>query len=126
MGGSESLLSVPPPQQRQRKRIKKNCQVDFCATSETYRGISDNFSIDGLLIMTDNLLSLQSVISMTVHLPDRSTSKIKGIVRRIHKESQDVFTTSGQAFRGGMGIEITERDSNYMKFFISLLSSTRY
>jgi hypothetical protein len=114
------------PEQRKRKRLKKSCQVDFCANNETYRGVSDNFSVDGLFIWTDNLLAPQSVVSMTVHLPDGSTSKLKGLVRRVHKVSHDSVKPSGQIFKCGMGIEIIERDPNYMKFFISLLSSITF
>ena len=113
------------PEQRQRKRLKKSCQIDFCTNNETHRGVSDNFSIDGLFIKTDNLLAPQSVVSITVHLPDGSTSNLKGMVRRVHKESYDIAIPSGQTFKCGMGIEIIERDSNYMKFFISLLSSVK-
>ena len=125
---SSSAASVPNasvPEQRRRKRLKKSCQVDFCANNKTYRGVSDNFSIDGLFIRTNDLLSLQSVVSITVHLPDGSTSEIKGKVRRVHKESYDIAITSGKTFKCGMGIEIIERDSNYMKFFISLLASVK-
>ena len=114
------------PEQRQRKRLKKSCQIDFCANNETYIGVSDNFSIDGLFIKTDNLLPLQSVVSIIVHLPDGSTSKLKGMVRRVHKVSYDIVIPSGQTFECGMGIQIIERDSNYMKFFISLLSSIKF
>ena len=119
------MPSASVPEQRQRKRLKKSCQVDFCANNETHRGVSDNFSLDGLFIRTDSLLSPQSVVSIIVHLPDGSTSKIKGLVRRVHKESYDIAIPSGQTFKCGMGIEIIERDSNYMKFFISLLSSVK-
>ncbi len=128
-GPLSSLIASAPdasvPEQRQRKRLKKSCQVDFCANNNTYRGVSDNFSVDGLFIRTDNLLAPQTAVSIIVHLPDGSTSKLKGIVRRVHKEHYDIAIPSTQTFKCGMGIEIIERDSNYMRFFISLLSSTR-
>jgi hypothetical protein len=112
-------------EQRQRKRLHKSCEVDFYTNTGTYRGVSDNFSIDGLFMRTDHLLNPESVVSIIVHLPDRSTSKLKGRVRRVHKVPYDVVKPSGQTFKGGMGIEIIERDSNYIAFFLSLLSSIK-
>ena len=111
------MSNTSAPEQRQRKRLKKSCEIDFCANNETYRGVSDNFSIDGLFIRTDNLFTPQSVVSIIVHLPDGSTSKLKGRVRRVH---------TGQTFKRGMGIEIIERDSKYIAFFLSLLSSIKF
>ena len=111
------------PEKRQHRRIQKSCEVEFYANSKTYRGVSGNFSIDGLFINTDNLLPLQSVVSITVHLPDGSTSKLKGRVRQVHKMTGST-AQSGQILESGMGIEVMERDSNYIKFFMSLLSSS--
>jgi hypothetical protein len=120
------VTNASATEQRQRKRLQKSCEVDFCANTETYRGVSDNFSIDGLFIRTDDLLAPQSVVSMIVHLPDGSTSKLKGRVRRVHKVSYDIAKSSGQTFKCGMGIEIIEKDSNYIAFFLSLLSSIKF
>ena len=107
---------------RQHRRVQKSCEIEFYANGKTYRGVSDNFSIDGLLISTDNLLALHSIVSITVHLNDGSTGKLKGRVRRVHKVTGST-AESGQTLESSMGIEIMERDSNYIKFFMSLLSN---
>jgi PilZ domain len=87
--------------------------------------MSGDFSIDGLLIRTDNLFPMGSVVSITLYLPDGATSQLKGRVRRVLREASDSFTGAGRTSRGGMGIEIIERDSNYLKFFMSLLSAAK-
>lgn len=117
------MLNTLESDKRQHKRIKESCDVEFYSHGKEYRGVSDNFSVNGLLISTEDLLALQSVVSITVHLPDGSTSKLKGRVRRVHKMTGSA-AQSGQILESGMGIEIMERDSNYIKFFMSLLSSS--
>jgi hypothetical protein len=108
---------------RKHKRIQKNCEVEFssCANNEIYDGVTENFSVDGLFLRTDDLLPLQSEITIVLHLPYGSTSRLKGVVRRVYDVIYDT-AASGHAYKGGMGIEIIERDSHYMRFFISLLS----
>lgn len=109
---------------RKHKRVQKSCKVEFCANNKTYRGDSDNFSIGGLFVRTDNLLAPDSVISIIVYLPDGSVSKVKGTVRQVIKTCNDtVMAAPQQTFKGGMGIEITERDPCYINFFLSLLSN---
>ncbi len=110
-------------EKRQHRRVHKSCEVEFYANGKTYRGLSDNVSMDGLLISTYNLLALQSVVTITVHLPDSSTGGLKGRVRRVHKVTGSA-ADSEQTLESSMGIEIMERDSNYIKFFMSLLSSS--
>jgi PilZ domain len=108
-----------------RKRIQKKCEVEFIANKETYKGVSDNFSISGLFIKTDNLLDLHSLVTIKVHLPDGSTSNVEGRVTRVCSVSYDMSKASGQTLNGGMGIEIMQRDHNYIMFFMSLLSDNR-
>ncbi len=116
------MPNVAAPKPKRRRRIQKNLKVEFCGPNGTCMGVSENFSINGLSIMTDNILALQSVVSITVHLPDGSISKLIGRVRRFLEISNDTAATSGEMFKGGMGIEIMKRDSSYIKFFMSLLS----
>ncbi len=110
---------------RGHKRFQKSCEVEWRVYNETFRGMSEDFSIDGLLIRTDNPPSPGSAVSITVHLPDGAISQLKGTVRRVLKGASDSFAGSERAFRGVMGIEIIERDSNYLKFFLSLLSTIK-
>jgi hypothetical protein len=111
-------------EKRQHKRIKGNCRVEFYTNGKMCEGVSGDFSINGLLISTHEPPALKSIVSITVHLPDGSTSKIKGRVRRVHKKAGSA-EVSGKTLKGAMGIEIIERDTNYIKFFMSLLSSTK-
>ena len=111
------------PEKRQHRRVQKSCKVEFYANGKTYRGVSDNVAIDGLLISTDNPLALQSVVTVTVHLPDGSTGKLKGRVRRVCKVTGSAAEAE-QTIESSMGIEIMERDSNYIKFFMSLLNDS--
>jgi hypothetical protein len=113
-------------QKRQRKRLQESCEVEFCANNETYRGVSDNFSISGLFIRTDKFLAPQSAVSIKVHLPDGSTSKLEGRVRRVERAPHDIGTALEKKFMSGVGIEIMERDTNYIKFFMSLLGSAKF
>jgi hypothetical protein len=110
---------------RQRKRLQGSCEVEFSANNETYRGVSDNFSITGLFIRTDKILAPQSVVSIKVHLPDGSTSKLEGRVRRVERAPYDIVTALEKKFVGGVGIEIMAKDANYIKFFMSLLGSAK-
>lgn len=116
------MTNVSTQDKRQRKRYQKSLEVEFCTNDRTYRGVSDNFSISGLFIKTDNRLALESVVSIKVHLPDGSISKLEGRVRRVQKAPYAIVTESKKTFKDGMGIEIIEKDSNYIKFFMSLLS----
>jgi hypothetical protein len=115
------MSDTSAPIQRKHKRIQRSCKVEFCSNShgEAYRGVSENFSVDGLFIRSDNLLPLKTAVSITVYLPDGATSKLEGSVRRVYTMSYDAAASE----QAGMGIEIMKRDSNYMKFFLSLLSN---
>jgi hypothetical protein len=111
---------------RQHKRLPKNCEVEFYSNDKIYRGTSSNFSIDGLFIRTDNPLAPGTVISMIVHLPDGPASKLTGRVRRVSRMSDStVIDKSVMSLEEGMGIEIMKRDSHYIKFFMSLLGSLK-
>ena len=114
-------------EKRQRKRLKKTCEVEFCSNDKTYRGISDNFSINGLFIGTADLLAPNSVIFIIVYLPDGSVSKLRGRVRRVLNGSDGTVRKSSElVFKSGMGIEILEKDYHYIKFFMSLLTSIKF
>ncbi len=108
-----------------RRRVQKNLAVEFSGYNGTCAGVSENFSINGLAVRTDTIPALQSVVSIVLHLPDGSISKLKGRVKRIYMGSDDIPAASGKSPKGGMGIEIMERDSNYIRFFMSLLSSIK-
>lgn len=118
------MIDEPAQVKRLHKRFPKTCKIDFRARHQTYTGISVDFSINGLLIKTDTLFAPESVLHITVHLPDGTVSNLIGKVRRVRRVPGPA-AGPGQTFTGDMGIEITERDGNYMKFFMSLLSTTK-
>jgi hypothetical protein len=64
------MATVTAPEKRGHKRFKRSCEVEFQVNDKIYRGITDNFSIDGLLVVTDNPPALDSVVSITLHLPN--------------------------------------------------------
>lgn len=56
-----------------------------------------------------------AVFPVVIHLPDGSTSKVKARVRRI----------ATGTFGKGTGVELIERDANYLHFIRSLFHSGR-
>ncbi len=115
------MAGVLTQEKARRKRCQKRLEVEFCANNIAYRGVSENFSISGLFIKADNCLVPGSAVAIKVHLPDGSISTLKGRVTRVQRPPYASGTASEKAFTDGMGIEITERDSNYLKFFMSLV-----
>jgi Tfp pilus assembly protein PilZ len=75
----------------------------------TNTGKTEDFSMKGLFIKTHRNIPLGSILHVAVHLPDGSISKLKGKVSRISGRPE------------GVGIEIIERDSNYLQFMLSFI-----
>ncbi len=115
------MAGVVTQEKERRKRCQKSLDVEFSANGGAYRGVSDNFSINGLFIKTDNCPAEETAIFIKVHLPDGSISRLEGIVRRVQRSPYAAGTASEKDFKDGMGIEITKRDSSYIKFFMSLV-----
>jgi hypothetical protein len=113
-------------ERRQHKRFIERCKVEFTVNNQTYRGLSGNFSLNGLFIRTRHLFQTETLLNITIHLPNDMSCRLKGKVMRV---SQDIPWGSSEADRGyrerGMGIEIIEKDSLYLYFIRSLLSPRR-
>ena len=63
------------------------------------------------------------IFDVIVHLPDDLTSKLKVNTRRVGKTpSGKVIGIPVKAIKNGMGVEIIEKDANYLHFFRSLLA----
>ena len=63
------------------------------------------------------------IFDVIVHLPDGLTSKLKVKTRRAGKTPYGkVIGTPVKAIKNGMGVEIIEKDANYLRFFRSLLA----
>ncbi len=102
---------------RQSKRFKEHCDVEFVSDGKMFTGTSGDFALDGLFIMTRDAKAPGTILDIAIHLPNGATSRIRGKVRRFIK------TVVGRIIwrPDGMGIEIIEKDDNYLHFIRSLL-----
>lgn len=106
---------------RQQKRFVKRCEVEFIADNHVVRGISSDFSQDGLFIRTNYPYVAGTIFDIVIHLPDGVDSKIKGrAVRAARTPIGRVMGTPVKTQKNGMGIEIMEKDENYLDFIKSL------
>jgi hypothetical protein len=109
-------------ERRQHKRYIKHCEIEFTAENITYKGMSGDFSLNGLFISTDSLFPTDAILEIVIHLPDGVTSKIKGKVRTVSRTSNGKVTeTHTESEVNGMGVEIIEKDINYIHFISSLI-----
>ena len=107
---------------RKQKRFSKRCLIEFTADGQKYRGIVRNLCQDGLFIKTRKPLPPDKIVGMILELPDGSTSTLVGRVTRAIKEPHSlVLERAGIPSRDGMGIQIIEKDPNYIKFITSLI-----
>ena len=110
-------------EKRRQKRFAKRCSVEFTSDGKTYTGICKNLSLDGLFIKTRKPLGLEKIIEMIVHLPNDATSKLTGRVTRATREPHSlVLEMAGIPSKDGMGIQLMEKDANYLNFVTSLIS----
>jgi Tfp pilus assembly protein PilZ/ribosomal protein S27E len=103
---------------RRHKRLIKRIEVEFCYENKNYRGIASNFSLQGLFIRTVHPFVADTKVDILLNLPDGSKSNIKGVVKNATK-------TKITSLRNGMGIELTEKDTNYINFIISFSNDSR-
>ncbi len=102
------------PGTRKHKRIIKRLETECSAAGVDFRGISSDLSENGLFVRTSKPFSPDTAVDLTIHLPDSSLSKVRGIVRRAVR--------TGPAYgKNGMGIEIIECDQNFIAYVNSLL-----
>ena len=108
-------------ERRRQKRFVKRCTIEFTLDGETYRGICRNLSLDGLFIKTRRPFALERTIKILLHLPDGSTSTLTGRVTRAIREPYSlIFERAGIPSKDGMGIQLIEKDTNYLNFVGSL------
>jgi hypothetical protein len=109
-------------ERRQRKRYIKSCVTEFIVQNITYRGLSSNFSLDGLFIWTNSPFSPDTILDIVIYLPDGATSKIRGKVRTALRTSdKEAMATQEKSILNGMGVEIIEKDVHYLHFVSSLV-----
>jgi Tfp pilus assembly protein PilZ len=99
---------------RRYERIIRRLEIEFSAKDQTHRGISSNFSLGGIFIRTNRAFEPGTEVDLLIHLPDGTRSKAKGIVKMAMK-------TPVVSLKNGMGVEITEKDQQYIKFVETLL-----
>lgn len=110
-------------EKRQQKRFIERCKVEFTVNDKTYRGLSSNFSLNGLFIRTKQLLKTETFLDIIIHCPNDLTSRLKGKVVRVSKNALWGATETARGCgANGMGIEIIEKDSLYLHFIRSFLS----
>jgi hypothetical protein len=108
---------------RQQRRFFKRYRAEFSAHNRTYRGITVNFSLNGLFIRTSNPLSRDTSLDIAVHLPDGSTSRLQGKVARIYKTfSPDDVEIPYRISNDGMGVTVTQKDASFLHLIRSLLT----
>ena len=94
---------------RKHDRFVRRLETEFSGEGKNYRGISSDLSRSGLFIRTNHAFAPGTIIDILIHLPDGTSSKLKGTVRRALK-------TSVVSLKNGMGIELIEKDGFYAKF----------
>lgn len=100
---------------RQCQRYTKRLETIFSSGNLSFRGISSDLSAGGLFIRTQHGFVPGTVVDIEVYLPDNKTSRLKGIVRRSIK-------TTMPGIKNGMGIELIERDTNYLDFLKTIVN----
>lgn len=90
-------------------RFVRRLETEFSGEGKNYRGISSDLSRSGLFIRTNHAFAPGTIIDIVIHLPDGTSSKLKGTVRRALK-------TPAVSIKNGMGIELIEKDDFYARF----------
>ncbi len=107
-------------ERRRLRRYIERCKTEFRANNKTFRGLSEDFSLNGLFIKTNHPLPSGTIINISIYLPDGSVSKLRGeVVRSVG----NVETFKPKKYlKKGMGINIIEKDVYYLHFIRSLLN----
>ncbi len=93
---------------RRHKRYTKRIETEFSSGDMLFRGISSDLSEKGLFIRTQHGFVPGTEVNIQLRLPDGSTAQLRGVVKRTVK-------THLQFVKNGMGIEIIESDSTYVR-----------
>ncbi len=118
----EARPSGSQREKRSFRRYTRRCEAEFTAGVASNRGIASDFSINGLFLRTNHPVAADTVIDISVHMPDGSLSSLRGKVRRAMKSSLGrVMGTPSKEYKNGMGVELTRRDVNYLNFIRALI-----
>ncbi|HUO77953.1 MAG TPA: PilZ domain-containing protein [Thermodesulfovibrionales bacterium] len=108
---------------RQCKRFPEHCNTEFASDGITYHAISRDFALSGLFIVTGSPRAPGTLLQIKIRLPDGSTALLLGKVMRFYKTFGGNDVAPVQQAEDGMGIEILEKDLNYLRFIRSLLET---
>ena len=110
---------------RQCKRFPEHCNTEFVCEGITYHAISRDFALNGLFIVTDSPRAPGTLLEIKIHLPNGSISRLVGKVMRFFRtfRGNDMGMPVQEA-EDGMGVEIIEKDMNYLHFIRSLLATS--
>ena len=111
------------PNRRQCKRFPEHCNTEFVSDGMTYHAISRDFALNGLFIVTGSPRAPGTLLEIRIYLPNGSTSRLLGKVMRFYKTFAGKDMAPVQEAEDGMGIEILEKDLNYLHFIKSLLDT---
>jgi len=110
-------------EKRRHKRFRKRFETELRADATTHRKICSNLSLNGLFISTNRPFPPDTILDIVIHLPNGSTSKLKGrVIRKLKTPAGKVIGTHLKSLKNGMGVEIIENDANYLEFIRSSLA----
>lgn len=101
-------------EQRKERRISKQLYVQLRFEKKVFWGLLNDYSENGLFIKCNQDFVTGAVIDIEIFMPDKSTSVLKGIIRR----NIDI---SGSDRKYGLGIELIKKDVRYTVFLASSL-----
>jgi RNase P subunit RPR2 len=101
-------------EKRKAERYIKRLSCEFSGAGKTHRGFVSDVSDNGLFIRTRRSFREGSDVDIKLHLPDDSISSLSGVVRRA------LTTHEGTLTKNGMGIELLQKDDNYIRLLKEL------
>ncbi|GAB4416574.1 MAG: hypothetical protein OHK0032_12620 [Thermodesulfovibrionales bacterium] len=99
------------------QRFTKRLETIFASGGMRFTGITSDLSAGGLFLRTQHGLVPGSFLDIEIYLPENKVCRLKGIVRRTIK-------TPLTTLKNGMGIELIERDENYLEFLRKFVTGT--
>jgi len=103
-------------ERRQHLRVNKSLISQILADDTDLFVVTSNLSANGIFLISKKCLPVDTAVKIEIALPDNSVSSLKGVVRRIIDTSNFV--------QSGMGIELIEKDKNYIDFLNSIFHET--
>jgi len=101
-------------EQRKEHRISKQLYVQLRIEKKVFWGLLNDCSENGLFMKCNHDFPIGTVIDIEIFMPDKSTSVLKGIIRR-----KIDMPESNRKY--GLGIELIKKDVRYTIFLASSL-----